>query len=68
VRVADLTRVLAGPTCAKTLAEHGADVLHISAPHLGEFFELETGIGKRQAFLDLDIPEQAQAMQPDPGC
>ena len=55
IRVIDLTRVLAGPTCAKTLAEHGADVLHISAPHLegGGPFELETGIGKRQAVVDL---------------
>jgi len=26
-------------------------------------FELETGIGKRQAFLDLNIPAQAQAMR-----
>ena len=34
VRVVDLTRVLAGPTCAKTIAEHGADVLHVTAPHL----------------------------------
>jgi crotonobetainyl-CoA:carnitine CoA-transferase CaiB-like acyl-CoA transferase len=65
VRVVDLTRVLAGPTCGKTLAEHGADVLHISAPHLetGEMFELETSIGKRQAFVDLNIPEQAAVMR-----
>jgi CoA-transferase family III len=65
VRVLDLTRVLAGPTCAKTLAEHGADVLHVSAPHLegGGPFELETGIGKRQAALDLNDPGQAAALR-----
>lgn len=59
VRVLDLTRVLAGPTAAKTLAEHGADVLHVTAPHLSTDggFEPETGIGKRQAFVDLDDPD-----------
>lgn len=64
IRVVDLTRVLAGPTCAKTIAEHGADVLHVSAPHLegGGPFELETGIGKRQAVLDLNEAENAVAM------
>jgi hypothetical protein len=65
VRVVDLTRVLAGPTCAKTIAEHGADVLHVTAPHLDRAgpFDIETGIGKRQASIDLNVPEQADAMR-----
>jgi hypothetical protein len=65
VRVLDLTRVLAGPTCAKTIAEHGADVLHISAPHLETAgpFGLETGIGKRQAIVDLDTAEHMEVMR-----
>ncbi len=34
VRVLDLTRILAGPTCARTMAEHGADVLMVTAEAL----------------------------------
>jgi crotonobetainyl-CoA:carnitine CoA-transferase CaiB-like acyl-CoA transferase len=65
VRVLDLTRVLAGPTCARTLAEHGADVLHIAAPALPtiDLFEMDTGHGKRQAYLDLNAPVDAETLR-----
>src|SRR5262249_35752315 len=55
IRVLDLTRVLAGPTCARTLAEHGADVLRIRGAHLPSlgYQELDTGHGKLSAELDL---------------
>jgi crotonobetainyl-CoA:carnitine CoA-transferase CaiB-like acyl-CoA transferase len=58
VRVLDLTRVLAGPTCARTLAEHGADVLKITAQHLPNigYQEFDTGHGKLSAYLDLRQP------------
>jgi len=56
VRVLDLTRVLAGPTCARTLAEHGAEVLHVRSPKLPsiEPFVIDTNPGKRSCHLDLD--------------
>ncbi|MFO1025989.1 MAG: CoA transferase [Acetobacteraceae bacterium] len=55
VRVLDLTRVLAGPTCARTLAEHGAEVMKITAAHLPNlgYQEWDTGHGKLSAQLDL---------------
>ena len=54
IRVLDLTIILAGPTCARTLAEHGADVLRIISPNRPSMmFDMDTGHGKRSAFLDL---------------
>lgn len=55
VRVLDLSRVIAGPTMGRVLAEHGADVLRIGADGLPSLPELviETGHGKRAAHLDL---------------
>ena len=58
VRVLDLTRVLAGPACGRTLASYGADVLNVRAERLDtiEMFDLDTGQGKRSTFLDLVKP------------
>ena len=55
IRVLDLTRVLAGPTAARTLAQYGAEVMVISAPDLPSvpYFVTDTGHGKRAAFVDL---------------
>jgi crotonobetainyl-CoA:carnitine CoA-transferase CaiB-like acyl-CoA transferase len=55
IRVLDLTRILAGPTSARTLAEHGADVLMVAAedtPQVPEFVR-DLSHGKRSCFLDL---------------
>src|SRR5205085_6856811 len=55
VRVLDLTRILAGPISGRTLAEHGADVLMVTAEHLPQVPEYvrDTSHGKRSCFLDL---------------
>jgi crotonobetainyl-CoA:carnitine CoA-transferase CaiB-like acyl-CoA transferase len=55
VRVADLTRVIAGPICGRTLAAYGADVLRIGAPHLPVIGSIlaDTNLGKRWADIDL---------------
>ncbi len=55
VRVLDLSRVIAAPVAARTLAQHGADVLAIGAAHLPniESLVIDTGRGKRSAQLDL---------------
>jgi crotonobetainyl-CoA:carnitine CoA-transferase CaiB-like acyl-CoA transferase len=65
VRVLDLTRVLAGPTNARVLAEHGADVLHINGEHLDNVpaFVMDTGHGKRAASLDLNVAADADVLR-----
>jgi crotonobetainyl-CoA:carnitine CoA-transferase CaiB-like acyl-CoA transferase len=65
IRVLDLTRVLAGPTCARTLAEHGADVLKITAPHLPHsgWLEFDTGLGKLSTYLDVRDPKDAATLR-----
>ena len=65
IRILDLTRVLAGPTCGRTLASHGAEVLNLRAERLDttELFDLDTGQGKRSAFLDLIKPADAERLR-----
>ena len=55
VRVLDLTRIIAGPVCGRTLAAHGADVLLVTAGHLpaSEPLVIDTGRGKLSCNIDL---------------
>jgi crotonobetainyl-CoA:carnitine CoA-transferase CaiB-like acyl-CoA transferase len=55
IKVLDLTRIIAGPVCGRTLAAHGADVLLITASHLASMLPLviDTGRGKLSAATDL---------------
>jgi len=55
VRVLDLCIILAGPTCGRTLAEFGADVIKIDNPSRdgGVTSHLDINRGKRSVLLDL---------------
>lgn len=65
IRVLDLTRILAGPIAARTLAENGADVLMVTARHLPQVAEhvMDTSHGKRSTFLDLTKPDDAATLK-----
>jgi len=66
VRVLDLTHVLSGPTCGRTLAEHGADVLRVDAPNDARMkvlnFVIDTSHGKHATYLDLKQEGDYQKM------
>jgi hypothetical protein len=55
IKVLDLTRVIAGPTCTRYLAALGADVLRLDPPHRPELplHQVDGLLGKRSALLDL---------------
>ena len=64
IRALDLTRILAGPIAARTLAEHGADVLMVAAEHLPQIKQhvMDTSHGKRSCYLDLKTTEGAATL------
>ena len=71
VRVADLSRVLAGPYCTMVLADLGADVIKVERPQGGDetrawgppfaggeaAYYLSVNRGKRSCAVDLSTPE-----------
>jgi len=65
LRVLDFTHVLAGPRSARTLAEYGAEVLHISSPTYPDTFAQHLGVdvGKWCAYLDLRDAEDLVTMK-----
>jgi hypothetical protein len=65
IKVLDLTRILAGPIAARTLAENGADVLMVTAEHLPQVPEhvKDTSHGKRSCFLDFNNPEDVATVK-----
>ena len=64
IKALDLTRILAGPITGRTLAEQGADVLMVSAPHLPQVWSYvaDTSHGKRSCYLDLRNESEKQTL------
>ena len=65
IRVLDFSHVLAGPRSARTLAEYGAEVLHITSPAYPDTFAQHLGVdeGKKCAYLDLREAADRETMQ-----
>lgn len=65
LRMLDLSRVIAGPICGRTIAEYGADVLLVSGPGRPSITSLviDTGFGKRATEIDLATPASRAAFE-----
>jgi crotonobetainyl-CoA:carnitine CoA-transferase CaiB-like acyl-CoA transferase len=59
LRVVDFCIILAGPTCGRTLAELGADVIKIDSPgrNVSPYGWLDVNRGKRSVLADLKTPD-----------
>ncbi len=62
IKALSLTHVIAGSCAARTLAEYGADVMHIARDQAVEhdFFVTDVNVGMRSAFVNLRNREQNQ--------
>jgi len=65
IRALDLTHMIAGPVCGRTLAEHGAEVLRVTAPGWPSMERLvqDMGRGKLSTYLDLHKDADAERLR-----
>lgn len=65
LKVVDLTRVIAGPAISRGLAELGASVMRVTAPHLTDMSTLHPDLnhGKWNTSLDLRVNEDRKRLR-----
>lgn len=59
LKIVDFTRIVAGPSIGRSLAELGASVMRVTGPHIADFSGLHPDLnwGKWNCHLDLREPE-----------
>lgn len=65
LKVVDLTRVVAGPTITRCLAEMGASVMRVTSPHIADLsaVHIELNWGKWNTYLDLNLEHDQNALR-----
>jgi len=65
LKIVDLTRIIAAPSVVRDLAQMGASVMRITAPHVADMsqLQLDLGWGKWNAHLDLRKEEYRAELQ-----
>jgi crotonobetainyl-CoA:carnitine CoA-transferase CaiB-like acyl-CoA transferase len=58
VKVVDLTRIIAGPSITRSLAELGASVMRCTAPHLPDVVSLQADLNWGKWNCSIDLREQ----------
>ncbi|KAH7024757.1 CoA-transferase family III domain-containing protein [Microdochium trichocladiopsis] len=64
LKVVDLTRVIAGPSMTRALAEMGASVMRVTSPNLADLSAVHHDLswGKWSCHLDLDVPGDCEKL------